>query len=193
MNYYNTHIWADASPHAIYWSYFHHRFSVNLWVGLLGNKLIGLFKFPRHLAGNADYNFLKHDLPGLTKEIYDVIPLDVRVNLWFFHDGAPPHFHVRVRRFLDNTFPGRWIRRSGPVVWPVQSPGLNSLDFYFWSHLKTLVYDVEITSERHLYQRIFREAQSIREDPIVLEGNANWLRRAQICVWVSSGHFEHLL
>ena len=33
----------------------------------------------------------------------------------FQQDGAPPHFAADVRRFLDKTFPGRWIGRDGPI------------------------------------------------------------------------------
>ena len=33
----------------------------------------------------------------------------------FQRDGAPPHFAAGVRRFLDKTFPGRWIGKGGPI------------------------------------------------------------------------------
>ena len=39
-------------------------------------------------------------------------------------DGAPPHFHVNVRNFLDRT------------EFPLRSPELTPLDFYFWGTLK---------------------------------------------------------
>ena len=38
----------------------------------------------------------------------------------FQQDGAPPHFAADVRRFLDETFPGRWIGTGG-----VQFDGLH--------------------------------------------------------------------
>ncbi|RZC36544.1 hypothetical protein BDFB_011320 [Asbolus verrucosus] len=122
---------------------------------LLGNKSISLFELPWRLMEYAYYNFLKHDLLGSTEQIYGVMSLDVRANLWFLHDGGPPHFHVRVRQ---------------------------------------LIFDVEITSERHLCQRIFCTAQSISEDPIVLEEfMENRLRCAQMFVRANGGYFEHLL
>ncbi|GBL73687.1 hypothetical protein AVEN_230681-1 [Araneus ventricosus] len=37
-------------------------------------------------------------------------------------------------------YPGRWIGRGGPVLWPPRSPDLTSLDFFLWGHLKELVY-----------------------------------------------------
>ena len=32
----------------------------------------------------------------------------------FEQDGAPPHWELIVRTFLDETFPNRWIDRDGP-------------------------------------------------------------------------------
>ncbi|ERL93783.1 hypothetical protein D910_11069 [Dendroctonus ponderosae] len=50
---------------------------------------------------------------------------------WFQHDGAPPHNFSQVRNHLDVTFPGAWIGRNGPILWPPRSPDLSPLDF-FW-------------------------------------------------------------
>jgi len=33
----------------------------------------------------------------------------------FQQDGAPQHWGSHVRRFLDTTFPNRWIGRDGPT------------------------------------------------------------------------------
>ena len=32
-------------------------------------------------------------------------------------DGAPPHYSRKVRDFLDDKFPDRWIGRRGPLKW----------------------------------------------------------------------------
>jgi hypothetical protein len=34
---------------------------------------------------------------------------------------------------------GRWIGKGGPIAWPPRPHDLNLLDFYLWSHLKSLV------------------------------------------------------
>jgi hypothetical protein len=52
------------------------------------------------------------------------------------HDGAPPHFSIAVREFLDNMYPARWIGWGGPIVWPRRSPDLNPVDFHLWGHEK---------------------------------------------------------
>ena len=48
-------------------------------------------------------------------EMLENIPLQVRQQLWFQHDGAPSHFALDVREYLNNVFPNRWIGRGGPV------------------------------------------------------------------------------
>ncbi|KAG8300084.1 hypothetical protein J6590_085337 [Homalodisca vitripennis] len=44
---------------------------------------------------------------------------------------------------LDNTFPRRWIGRRGAVEWPARSPDFNSLDYFFWGHMKNLDYQTK--------------------------------------------------
>jgi hypothetical protein len=43
---------------------------------------------------------------------------------------APPHFHREVTMFLDETFPGRWVRRVGPTAWPPRSLDWTPLDIF---------------------------------------------------------------
>ncbi|KAJ4449981.1 hypothetical protein ANN_01388 [Periplaneta americana] len=50
-------------------------------------------------------------------------------NFIFMQDGAPPHFSNHVRRYLNDTIPGRWIGRGGGEDqlhrrWPPKSPDL---------------------------------------------------------------------
>ena len=42
----------------------------------------------------------------------------------FQQDGAPPPWGSDVRRFLDETFPNRWIGRDGPTPWPPRPPDI---------------------------------------------------------------------
>ncbi|KAF2884703.1 hypothetical protein ILUMI_21469 [Ignelater luminosus] len=47
---------------------------------------------PTPLNGVAYLNFLQNTLPDLM----DDLPLDLRANMRFLHDGAPPHFTLNV-------------------------------------------------------------------------------------------------
>jgi hypothetical protein len=52
-------------------------------------------------------------------DVLNDVPLQLRVAIWFMHDGAPPHFSRIARHYLNDHFPGKWIGRNGPVVWPL--------------------------------------------------------------------------
>jgi hypothetical protein len=41
-NYHNLHIWAEENPRELFTKGFQHRFSVNLWTGLLGDRLASI-------------------------------------------------------------------------------------------------------------------------------------------------------
>jgi len=81
------------NPHETSVTKFQRRFSVNVWCGLLGNKLIGPSVFDNNLTGNTYEVFRRNELPGLLEDI----PLMTRSQMYFQHDGAPPHYirHVR--------------------------------------------------------------------------------------------------
>ena len=42
----------------------------------------------------------------------------------FQQDGAPPHYSLEVRNWLNEKFPGKWIGRRGPIEWAPRSPDL---------------------------------------------------------------------
>lgn len=126
-NFRNTHVWSIDNPHSIRRTNFQHRFSVNVWIGIVNGILVGPFILPDRLTGDVYLDFLQNNLPGLLEDV----PLHIRQAMWLLQDGAPPHFRREVREFLDNAFPNRWIGRSGPVAWPPRSPDLNPCDFFF--------------------------------------------------------------
>ena len=81
-----------------------------VWCSVLGNRLIGPFVFDNNLTGNTYEAFLRHELPGLLEDI----PLMIRSQMYFQHDGATPHYTRHVREFLNESFPNRWLGRGGP-------------------------------------------------------------------------------
>lgn len=114
--------------------------------------------------------------------------------MYFMHDGAPAHFPLAVRNHLNQVFERRWIGRGGPQAWPARSPDLNPLDFHFWGHLKTLVYSVPINTEEQLRQRIIDSSNQIRTTPGIFHRvRRSWRNRADVCIEMNGGHFEHLL
>ena len=62
------------------------------------------------------------------------------MDIVFQQDGAPPHWATVVRDYMDGTFDGNWCGRSGPVMWPPNSPDLTPPDFFLWGFMKNDVY-----------------------------------------------------
>lgn len=182
----NSHIWDDENPHAVVQKGYQQRFSVNIWAGIVGDRLIGPYLLPQRLTGAIYLNFLRHVLPELLE--------DVPPQMWLQHDGAPAHFSAEVREFLNNTFPNRWIGRGGHVAWPPRSPDLTPLDFFLWGHVKTLVYATPVETVEELTARILAACEEVQQTPGIFGAvRRNLLRRCASCVEAGGRHFEHLL
>lgn len=190
INYHNNHIWAEENPHAIVEAHHQEQFSLNVWVGIIGNHLIGPHFLPPRLNGDTYSQFLREELPGLLDEV----PLDVRRAMWFMHDGAPPHFSLGTRQVLNERYPNRWIGRGGPQNWPARSPDLNPLDFSTWGHLKTLVYTTPVEDLVDLRNRIIFSCRVIQDSPDIFGRiRRSMHRRLDSCAMAEGGHFAHLL
>ncbi|PNF33541.1 hypothetical protein B7P43_G17404 [Cryptotermes secundus] len=66
-------------------------------------------------------------------------------DLIFQQDGAPPHWHLMVRAFLNEKVPQRWIGRKGAkglalCAWPARPPDLTVCDFFLWGYVRAHVY-----------------------------------------------------
>jgi hypothetical protein len=110
------------------------------------------------------------------------------------HAGAPAHFSRAVRDVLSNTYHDRWIGTGGPTAWPPRSTDLNTLDFYLWRHLATLVYAAPVDNEEALHNRIEDACQTIRNYPGVSERMRRAvMRHVEACIESHGAHFEHLL
>lgn len=190
VNFHNLHLWADENPRAILPNSHQYSFKINIWCGIIGGRILGPVQLPV-INGNTYLEFLRGPLED---ELDEHIPLALRRNMWFMHDGAPAHFSVQVRQYLNEAYGTRWIGRGGPCVWPARSPDLNPLDFYLWGHLKDLVYGSEIRSVEQLWQKICTACDQIRNKPRL--GGAikrSLISRAEMCVLQDGGHVEHLI
>jgi len=163
---------------------------VNVGCDLLDNNLIGPFVFDNNLTRNTYEVFLRNELPGLLEDIL----LIIRSQMYFQHDGAPPHYTWHVREHLNESFLNRWLGRGGPIAWPPRSPDFTPLDYYLWGHMKTLVYESKVNSRTALRHHIFATAEHIRNHP---DNTASATRSLLVCVKnciaTGGGHFEKLL
>lgn len=191
-NYHNVHFWApkenrnpNKRPKGS-----QRRFSLNVWMGIIDNNLIGPFFLPNNLNAESYENFLRNDLFGLMQDV----PLETRRHMWYQHDGCPAHFRITVRQWLDQNFPNRWIGRGGPIPWPARSPDLTPMDYYVWGHMKSLVYDVApVPDIDELRRRIISAAEEIKNNLSTVVVKSELRKRMRICVRNRGGHFEHQL
>lgn len=190
INSHNVHSWNDENPHIIIQTHHQRQFQINVWAGIIGNYLIGPFVLENRLNGENYLRFLQENLDGLLEDV----PLATIRNMTYMHDGAPPHFSITVREYLDQKFSHRWIGRGGPVPWPPRSPDLNPLDFFFWGHLKNLVYKTPVQTREEMLQRITTQCEAIRNNPgMLFQVQRSNLSRLRECILVRGAHIEHLL
>jgi hypothetical protein len=110
----------------------------------------------------------------------------------FQQDGAPAHFAVDVRQYLDYHFPNRWIGRCGSIRWSLRSPDLTPLDIFLWGHVKYIVYKDPIKNLAELRRRTNNEIKSISKQTLC-NVFLNIVRRMNLCISADGDHFEHLI
>lgn len=71
---------------------------------------------PDGANGESYLKLLQKTLPLLLEDLL----LGIRLQLWFTHDGAPPHFSGIASDFLNVQFPNKFIGRGNdcPRSWP---------------------------------------------------------------------------
>lgn len=186
----NSHCWAYENPHSTVMRRSQTRFSVNVWVGLLNNRIIGPYILPNRLNSPTYLVFLRDILPVLLENV----PLADRMDMWFQHDGCPSHFGNNVTDFLNATYRQKWIGRGGPVPWPPRSPDLTPIDFFIWGRMKDLVYSTPVDNEIELVARI-AEASAIlqEENDDFAHVRESMTRRFTLCNERAGQHFEQFL
>jgi hypothetical protein len=96
-------------------------FSVNVWYGVLGNRLIGPCATERRLIAPYYRSFVENQVLLHLQ----ALPLATWMQICLKNYGAPLHFSRVVMGFLNEDYKGRSIKKGGgPVDWPAQSPDL---------------------------------------------------------------------
>lgn len=188
VNRHNFHYYDTENKHLFRTVDRQHRWSVNVWGGIMGEYVIGPYFFDEHLNGRNFLNFLKQDFWTLLENL----PLSLRTKMWLQLDGAPAHFSHDVRNYLNRKFTNRWIGRGGSYNWPARSPGLTKMDFFKWGYIKNIVYAIPPTTRDDMKLRITNAFASIT--PAMLNNvNKSFEDRIACCIAKDGKHFEHLL
>lgn len=186
-NFHNLHAWEHENPHHKKPASFQRRFSVNVWAGIIENTFIGPVYLPPVINGENYLQFLNN------APFDDDIPIGLRNRVVYQQDGAPAHFTLAVRQWLNERYPGRWIGRGGPIAWPPRSPDLTPLDFYVWGYLKAEVYQVPIDTREQLIERIESACEKIKENLRTFNMCTAIKRRLELCLIQNGDHIENFL
>jgi hypothetical protein len=155
VNRHNCRIWGSQKPEPLSIKE-HSSPKVNVWVGLSHSKIYGPYFFPSDTVKSEDYLLMLKDffVPMLKNH-------HKFKSSWFQQDGAPPHWSLAVRAFLNENFPNRWIGRGGALTWPARSPDLAPPDFFLWGHIKNNVYKRRPKNVQELKAFIVHECDNI--------------------------------
>ncbi|XP_063240478.1 uncharacterized protein LOC134541176 [Bacillus rossius redtenbacheri] len=153
LNRHNVRIWGSENPHASR-ALVRDSPKFYVWCGLMSTRIIGPFFFAEKTITANVY------LDMLTE--FAVPQLDgIQHHVILQQDGAPPHWGMAVRAYLNEQFPDRWIGRDGPIPWPSRSPDITPLDFFLWGYVKDRVYHTNVPNIDELKRRIVQAVASI--------------------------------
>lgn len=155
MDFQNTHHWADENPHEIKQSRFQNTFLFNVWIGIVGDSLIGSVFLPSRLRSNL-VAFPPKQLFGSHG---NCDPKHQASHVVY----APPQLSHNVRVYLNQQFRKQWIGHGGPIALPARSLDLNPIDSFVWGHLKSIVYATPVDNIKKLRERIEDGWRRIRQ------------------------------
>ena len=112
--------------------------------------------------------------------------------IFFQQDGAPAHYSLMARNWLNERLPNRWIGRRGPIEWAARSPDLTPLDFFLWGYVKQKVYQQNIKDLNDLRQSITVTINSIKPD-VLKRVFSEISKRLNLVIINNGGHIEQLI
>ncbi|GBM79325.1 hypothetical protein AVEN_104866-1 [Araneus ventricosus] len=118
------------------------------------------------------------------------LPLDDPRNVWFQHDGAPPHKVSCVQQYIRDTFQQQVIGYGDCVEWSPLSPDLKPLDFFLWGYIKQRVYATPPSTLQELRNRITDACANV-SPAMFYNVQREEQSRVQMCITAEEHHFEH--
>jgi hypothetical protein len=123
------------------------------------------------------------------EEFYANLTQQERELCFFQQDGVTCHTSDVSHTRVYEMFTPEWTVSKG--LWPARSPDLLTCDYYLSWFLKGKVYEGNLHSIKEL-KAIIRNIRSITREELTCV-YMNLLKRAQKCLDVGGGHFQHLL
>lgn len=186
INRHNSVYWATENPHVT----IHQELNapgVSVWAGIHAGGLVGPYFFDATVTAETYLELLE-----VLRGQMDADP-DLAHIIHFMQDGAPPHYALIVREFLNDHF-GAWIGRRGEIEWPARSCDLTPCDFFLWGLMKDRVFARRATTVQQLRRIIEEEFDNIREHYEMFRRTCQTVvTRCRRCVDQDGHQFEYLL
>lgn len=184
----NTHYWSKTNKHCVKAIKKQGRETVNVWCGIICDRVIGPIFFDRPLNGERYLDLLMNEIQPIVNELPD----NFRENIIFQQDSAPYHTVAPVVNYLNQHFP-TWIGRNGTIPWPARSPDLTPLDFFLWGALKDKVYKNRSNNRNDLRLKIREEINNINETNAVRDAIRKMEAIYTTCIAVEGSYVENIL
>lgn len=184
VNRHNSRCWSRVNPGWIGEEGLHSP-RTTVWAAICESGIYGPFFFDENVSSESYLQMLKESFwpsveeKGLTNTIL------------FMQDGAPPHFGLSVRSWLDEKLPNRWMGRgSSNMPWPPRSPDLTPCDFFLWGFIKSKVYGEKCKTIQELKTRIETAFQDHITEEMCRQVMMGYQRRLQKCFEIDGGQVE---
>jgi Helix-turn-helix domain (DUF4817) len=115
VNRHNCRYWADSNPHIFHEVHTQHPQKLNVWAGIFGDRIVGPLFLEGNLTGEMYLELLEDIIKPMLDDIIENDANYLEDQFLFQQDGAPPHYALPVRQYLDQHFSGHWIGRRGSI------------------------------------------------------------------------------
>lgn len=188
LNRHNCHYYFDENPRWFREVDHQHKWSVMVWCGIINGYLVGPYFFDENVNRHSFLRLLDTHLDNMLENV----DLETVRQMWLQLDGAPPHFALVVRNYLNQQYPNRWVGRGSVVPWPPRSPDLTPPDFFLWGHLKNRVFATAPTTRENMIERIRNECDALPRN-VLLSTIQTFKKRINLCIQQRGEQFEHLM
>ena len=186
----NVRIWGTENPHGMVQ---HERASpeINVFCAMSTRKVCGPLFFREDTATETSY------MEMLQTWLFPRLQEDEPENFITQQDGAPPHFRLDVRRWLNDVLPHPWTGRGAHedlmfCPWPARSPDVTPCDYFLWGYVKDKAFvPPQPASIPGLKNRITAAVEIITPDLLIRV----WQEldyRLDVCHATKGAYIEHL-
>lgn len=90
----------------------------------LSNLIMGPLFLEENLPGHLNLSVLQNRIKLITVEIVQVNPDEFLTNVTFVQDSTPAYYYTLIRKWPNEKYSNRWIRKRVSVGWSARSPNM---------------------------------------------------------------------